>query len=154
MKQNNIGLIAFFLLLMVSLETPAQKVVTKLPPGISFKRLETYYDSGYYPKSLYFNLRLAELTGLHIDSANNCKLVVTVWDNNAKAISLPKDPRKYVAKTFKEGSQINILMSIPLNPLDPANARYNAKLFLVNEQNDTLVTCSSPLFTTRKTYLQ
>lgn len=154
MKQFYIGLIALFILSMLSLQTSSQNVVTKLSDGISFKRLETYYDSGYYPKSLYFNLRLAELIGLKLDSANKSKLIVTVQDKNANKVTLPKEPKKYVAKTFKEGSQINILMSIPLNPLDPENARYDAKLFLVNEQNDTLVTCSSPLFTTRNTYLK
>lgn len=131
----------------------SQPVKSKLSNGLKFNRLETYYDSGYYPKSLYFNVRFAELIGLGIDSVNKCKLEIVIQNKNQQVIPLIKDPKKYVAKSFKEGSQINILFSIPLNPGDASNATYHASLFLLNN-NDTLINCNTPLLTSRKTYQQ
>lgn len=132
----------------------SQPVKSKVSTGLKFVRLETYYDSGYYPKSLYFNLRIAEMSGLSIDSANKAKLKVELYDKNRNPVPLIKESKKYVAKTFKDGDQINILFSIPLNPADASNATFQAALFLLNSNNDTLINCITPLLTSRKTYHQ
>jgi hypothetical protein len=98
--------------------------------NISFARIETYFDSGYYPRSLYYNIRFTEVLGVSMQEAAAGKLVVTLSGENNKPIALPKEARLYVARTFKETAQINILISIPLNPADASNKSYHYGLSL------------------------
>lgn len=98
--------------------------------GISFSRIETYFDSGYYPRSLYYNIRFAEVTGISMQEATSAKLMASLFDEKNKNVPLPKEARFYVAHTFKEGAQLNILISIPLNPADANNKNYRFTLSL------------------------
>ena len=92
---------------------------------ISLAGIETYMDSGYFPRSLYYNIRFTEVLAVTQAEVAGCKLVVKVFNEKNKVIPLPKESRLYAAKTFKEGSQINILISIPLNPADTNNKKYS-----------------------------
>ncbi len=106
---------------------------------ISLDRIETYMDSGYYPKSLYYNIRFAEILGTTITEVNKGKLSVELFNEKNEKIALVKDPRMYVAKTFKVGEQINILFSIPLNPTDINNKKYNYNLSIETLTNTRII---------------
>jgi len=86
--------------------------------GFVFSHIEPYFDSAYYPKSLYFNIRIAEISGLSIDEVNKGGSSSEIFSEKNEPVSLVKQLRQYVAKTKKLGEQINILASIPLNPQD------------------------------------
>jgi len=105
--------------------------------GITFTRIETYLDSSYYPRSLYYNIRFAEVTGVAMAAVNSGKLKVELLKDNKETMALVKEPRLYAAKAFKEGEQINILFSIPLSPTDINNKNiptaYCLKLYRVKK---------------------
>jgi hypothetical protein len=92
--------------------------------GISATGSDSYPDSGYYPKSLYFNIRIAGITGLSADEAKQGKYTATILDENNTIIPLIKEIKYYVAKTDVSTDRINILVSIPLNPTDKNNMKY------------------------------
>lgn len=104
------------------------KGYTAKTTDLKFKRIETYMDSGYYPRSLYYNIRFAEISGLSLAEATAGKLSVNVFNEKNKEVQLPKDCSFYAAKTFKEGDKINILITIPLAPSDANNKKYNYKI--------------------------
>lgn len=95
---------------------------------LTFSRIETYVDSGYYPRSLYYNIRLAEVLGVSLREVTAGKLQVSVLNEKDSEVQLPKEYSFYAAKTFKEGDKINILIIIPLAPSDANNKKYNYKI--------------------------
>jgi hypothetical protein len=113
--------------------------------GINFVRIETYMDSTYYPKSMYYNVRFTEVTGLDLSTITRSKLKVELSNQQKENIPLGKEPKFYAAKTFKEGDQINILISIPLNPTDLANKKYNYKLSLQTASGSLFINMTGKL---------
>jgi hypothetical protein len=92
--------------------------------GFVFSYIEPYFDSAYYPKSLYFNIRIAEINGLSIEQVNKGVFSAEIVSEKNEPVPMVKQMKQYVAKTKKEGEQINILASIPLNPQDKNNKKY------------------------------
>ncbi|MFZ4058269.1 MAG: hypothetical protein ACOYKE_09005 [Ferruginibacter sp.] len=100
--------------------------------AITVKNIETYWDSTYFPRSLYFNIRFKEIQGINIDSLKNTSLFVQLLNVKKDTIVLEKSPKRYIAKTYKAGDQINMLISIPLKPTDPLNKKYSYVLIIEN----------------------
>lgn len=82
----------------------------------------------YYPRSLYYNIRLAEVLGVCLREVTSGKLQVNVLNEKNKEIQLPKEYSFYAAKSFRGGDKINILITIPLVPSDTNNKIYNYKI--------------------------
>lgn len=120
-------------------DTSAKRIITKtkgyeaITTGISYSRIETYMDSIYYPKSLYYNIRFTEVMGIDVNIINTAKLTIILLNENNENLPLIKTPKKYAARTFKEGPQVNILFSIPLPPDDKNNVKRHYELILENE---------------------
>ncbi|MBL0144969.1 MAG: hypothetical protein IPP48_03600 [Chitinophagaceae bacterium] len=95
--------------------------------GIQLKKIEAYLDSIYYPKSLYHSLRSAEMLGITTEEVNKGKYEVWLFDENMKEIPLFNEAKQYAAKTFTGREEINILVQIPLNPIDTKNKKYTAR---------------------------
>ncbi|MGG9971283.1 hypothetical protein ACQ33O_05755 [Ferruginibacter sp. SUN002] len=95
--------------------------------GIELKKIETYIDSTYYPKSLYHNLRSAEMLGITIEEVNNGKFQTWVYDEKMNELPFIKPSKQFVAKTFTDKEQINILAQVPLNPDDKKNRQYTVR---------------------------
>jgi hypothetical protein len=112
---------------------------------ISFARIETYMDSTYYPKSLYYNIRFAEVLGVPANAANTGKMTVKLLNEKQEEIPLVKDPKFYAAKTFKEGEQINILMSIPLNATNVNNKKYTYSLSFETSTGKQIISMSGKI---------
>jgi hypothetical protein len=93
--------------------------------GFDFLRIEPYFDSAYYPKSLYFNIRIAEIKGLSIEQVNKGVFSGEIISEKNELVSMTKQMRQYVAKTKNEGEQINVLVSIPLDPQDKNNKKHS-----------------------------
>jgi hypothetical protein len=108
--------------------------------SISFARIETYMDSSYYPRSLYYNIRFVEVLGTTVYAVTTGKLTVELSKDNKKDIPLIKEPKCYAAKTFKEGQQINILFSIPLNPTDANNKKHSYSLSFETSMGKKIIT--------------
>jgi hypothetical protein len=115
-------------------DTTGKEIITKTKgyeaktTDISFARIETYIDSFHYPRSLYYNIRFAEILGTTIYSVSPGKLTVKLSNEKNEDLPLTKEAKFYAAKTFKEGQQLNILFSIPLNPTDVNNKKYTYSL--------------------------
>lgn len=107
--------------------------------GFTFLAIEPYFDSAYYPKSLYFNIRIASISGLGIDEVNKGKSIAKIFSENGQEISLIKEMRQYVAKTKKVGDQVNILVNIPLNPQDGENKKYTAYYLWQDAASDKFI---------------
>jgi hypothetical protein len=129
-------------------DTTEKEIITKTKgyeaktTGISFARIETYIDSSYYPRSLYYNIRFAEVLGTTIYAVSPGKLIVELWNEKKENVSLIKEPKFYAAKTFKEGQQINVLFSIPLNPTDVNNKKYSYSLSFETSTGKRIITMS------------
>jgi hypothetical protein len=92
--------------------------------GIKLKKIEAYLDSTYYPKSLYHNLRSAEMLGITTEEISKGKFETWVFDEQMKEIPFIKEAKQYAAKTFTGKDEINILVQVPLNPDDTQNKKY------------------------------
>jgi len=106
---------------------------------LKFNRIETYMDSGYYPRSLYYNIRFAEISGLSLAEATAGKLTVNVFNEKNKELQLPKQCSFYAAKTNKEGDIINILITIPLTPSDSANRKYRYNILFETKAGGQMI---------------
>lgn len=95
--------------------------------GIELKKIEAYIDSTYYPKSLYYMLRSAEMQGITTEEINQGKFSTWIYDENMNEMPISKPSNHFAAKTFKEGEQINVLVKIALNPEDKKNKDYTAR---------------------------
>lgn len=126
-------------------DTTEKEILTKTKgyeaktTGISFTRIETYIDSLYYPRSLYYNIRFVEVLGTTTNVVNPGKLTIKLTNNKKEDIPLVKDPKFYAAQTFKDGQQVNILFSIPLNPTDANNKKYAYSLLFETSMGKQII---------------
>ena len=127
-------------------DTTGKEIITKTTgyeartTGISFARIETYTDSFYYPRSLYYNIRFVEVLGATIYAVSPGKFTVKLLNEKKEEVPLAKEPKFYAAKTFKEGQQVNILFSIPLNPADANNKKYAYSLSFETSGGKQIIT--------------
>lgn len=111
--------------------------------GIEMKQLQSYWDSIYYPKSLYYNLRAVALENITAKEINEGSFFTWIIDKNGNEIKPAVKPEKiakqYAAKTNKDGEAINLLVTIPLNPSDALNKSYSIRYRWQSNDNKKII---------------
>lgn len=89
--------------------------------SLQFEEAAAYFDSGYYPRSMYLQVRIAGLNATALPLLQ--KGTTSCWLKNPQGDSIPcvKPPRHYAALRDRETGLNNLLLSLPL---DPARTSY------------------------------
>jgi hypothetical protein len=95
--------------------------------GIQLKKIEAYLDSTYFPQSLYYNLRSAQMLGITLDEAKAGKFTTWLYDENMNEIQQAKQAQQYFALLKNGSDEINVFVQIALNPTDKNNKKYTAR---------------------------
>jgi hypothetical protein len=107
--------------------------------GIQLKNVEAFLDSIYFPQKFYHSIRLAEITGLALQEAEEGSHYVWLYDENMQEIKIAGESNQYIAKTFRDKEGVNILIQIPINARDPKNKKYTARYRWVSADGKKLI---------------
>lgn len=84
--------------------------------SLQFEDAVAYTDSGYFPKSVYLQVRIS---GLNAEALPYLQKGTTrCWFKNVQGDSIPclKAPRHYAAIRDRQSGLNNLLLSLPLDP--------------------------------------